>query len=69
MGQIANAIKDDPDINDRKEIIVLAGTNDVRNQAYQDLHPFAYVVDTSIQKVKEAVLEDSRLTFLRIASN
>ena len=69
MGQIANAIKDDPDIKDRKEIIVLAGTNDVRNQAYQDLHSFAYVVDTSIQKVKEAVPEDSKLTFLRLASN
>ena len=69
LGQIANAIKDDPDIKDRKDIIVLAGTNDVRNRAYQDLHSFAYVVDTSIQKVKKAVPEDSSLTFLCIASN
>ena len=68
LGQIANAIKNEPDIKDRKEIIVMAGTNDVRNQAYHDLHSFGDVVDTSIQKVKEAVPEDSMLTFVRIAS-
>ena len=69
LGQIANAIKDDPDNKNREEIIVLAGTNDVRNQAYQDLNSFAYVVDTTIQKVKEAVPENSKLTFLRLPSN
>ena len=69
LGQIANAIKDDPDTKNREEIIVLAGINDVRNRAYQDLNSFAYVVDTSIQKVKEAVPEDSKLTFLHLASN
>ena len=39
LEQRANAIKEDPDIKDRKQIIVMAGTN-VRNQAYKDLHSF-----------------------------
>ena len=69
LGHIVNALKDDPTIGGISQIMVLAGTNDVRNAAYENRHDFSYIIDNSIKKVKEAIPPESTLAFVHLASD
>ena len=69
LGHIANALKDDPTIGGMSQIMVVAGTNDVRNAAYENRHDFSYIIDNSIKKVKEAIPPESTLAFVHLASD
>ena len=68
LGHIANALRDDPYMDDKTNVLVLAGTNDIRNLAFENRHSYAYVVDICVQKVKAAIPASSNLAFVHLAS-
>ena len=52
LGQLANAIQDDPETQKLEKIIINAGTNDIKNKNYSNSE-FAHAIDAGLQKIKE----------------
>ena len=57
FGQIAQAVKDDPDCQE-KDIVIVAGANDIKNHAYQSEEEFAENIDSSLQKIEDLAAGD-----------
>ena len=69
LGHIANALRDDPYMDDKTNVLVLTGTNGIRNPAFENRHSYAYMVDTCVQKVKAAIPASSNLAFDHLTSD
>ena len=51
LGQIVQAAIDDPDTKEKSNIVLLGGTNDVKNNSYKDDNEFAENIKSTISKV------------------
>ena len=69
LGHIVNVLRDNPYMDDKTNVLVIAGTNDIRNPAFENRHSYVYMVDTCVQKVKAAIPASSNLAFVHLASD
>ena len=68
LGQITQAIKDDPDASG-KNIVIIAGANDIKNHNYQNEDEYAENIDKSLQKLEGIVTEDPVRHFTIVKSH
>ena len=54
LGQIVQATLDDPDSMDKETIVIIGGTNDIKQHNFTDNGTFAKNIDISLQKLQEA---------------
>ena len=51
LGQVAQATQDDPDAEDKDNIVIIAGANDTKNAGYKNEQEFAESVDRSVDRM------------------
>ena len=58
LGQIVQAAIDDPDVKDKKNIVLMGGTNDVKNTTYESDAEYAQNIKSTITKVLDLATSD-----------
>ena len=58
LGQVTQAAKDDPDVVDKKNVIIVAGANDIKNRQYETNEQFAQNINACLEKLVELAGEN-----------
>ena len=69
LGQIVQAARDDPDTQDKTSLIILGGTNDVKNASYENEAEFAENVNNTVTKITEFASGEPNKKFVYINSH
>ena len=51
LGQIVQAAIDDPDSKDKSHVVLIGGTNDIKNRVYEDEREYVHNIKATIEKV------------------
>ena len=71
LGQIVQAAFDDPDAKEKANIILVGGTNDIKNRAYEDHKEFIQNIKSTIDKVIDYAsnVPDKKITLVNTHPN
>ena len=60
LGQVLQAARDDPDCRDKENIVIIGGTNDIKNRSYEKDAEYTENMKATIAKLKEIAAEEPK---------
>ena len=71
VGHLANALREDPVMKERNEVVVVTSGNDYIRTEYEDIGDYVFNVDKSLQKLQRVVpaMPDKAVKVLYVRDN
>ena len=71
LGQIVQAAMDDPDCEDKSHIIIIGGTNDIKNKSFANDNEYMQNISTTIDKIYDLASNepDKKITLVNTLPN
>ena len=69
LGQVVQAAIDDPDTKNKKHVMIMGGTNDIKNRAFENDIEFAQNISTTITKIYDLAISQPEKKFTLINSH